>query len=58
MIGTGFAYVTTTLSNFMIGATPPQKLAYAASAVALFVYACGFLLSFKLPEPQSAALPE
>ena len=42
----------------MFGSTPSQKLAYAAAAVALFVYVCGFLLSFKLPEPASAELPE
>jgi len=58
MLGTSFAYVTTQLSNVMPGATPPVKLAYSASAVALFVYLVGFLLSFALPEPQSEKLPE
>lgn len=58
MLGTSFAYVTTTLSNSMMGNSPAQKLAYAASAVALFVYICGFLLSFALPEPRGEELPE
>lgn len=58
MLGTSAAYVTTSLSNTMTGATPATKLAYAASAVALFVYLCGFLLSFKLPEPARLELPE
>lgn len=58
MLGTSAAYVTTSLSNTMHGGSPAVKLAYAASAVALFVYLCGFLLSFKLPEPARQELPE
>ncbi|MCC7157875.1 MAG: MFS transporter [Bryobacterales bacterium] len=58
MLGTSAAYVTTSLSNTMPGASPATKLAYAAGAVALFVYLCGFLLSFKLPEPAHQELPE
>jgi hypothetical protein len=58
MIGTFMAVVTAQLANSMPGATPPTKLAYAASAVALGVYAVGFLASFALPEPKGTALPE
>jgi hypothetical protein len=42
----------------MPGMTPFTKLAYAASAVALLVYAVGFLSSFWLPEPRQDRLPE
>jgi hypothetical protein len=52
MVGTSFAAVTAQLSGVMPGATPPTKLAYAAAAVALFVYVIGFLASFALPEPE------
>ena len=58
MIGTSFAAVTVQLSNSMPGATPPAQLAVAAAAVALFVYAAGFALSFYLPEPDHSKLPE
>lgn len=50
MLGTSAALVTTTLANMM-------PMAYAAAAVALFVYVCGFALSFMLPEPPQK-LPE
>jgi MFS family permease len=58
MIGTSAALVTTTLANVMPGATPSDKLAYAAAAVAFGVYAIGFAASFALPEPKGAQLPE
>jgi MFS family permease len=58
MIGTFMAVVTAQLANSMPGTTPPTKLAYAAAAVALGVYAVGFLASFALPEPKSGDLPE
>ena len=58
MIGTMFALVTTKLSNITPGSTPAMKLAYAAAAVALFVYLAGFISSFWLPEPQHEELPE
>jgi hypothetical protein len=41
----------------MPGVGPFTKLAYAASAVALLVYAGGFISSFWLPEPPQK-LPE
>jgi len=58
MIGTSAALLTTQLAIAMPGATPFSKLAYAASAVALLVYAVGFLSSFWLPEPREDKLPE
>jgi nitrate/nitrite transporter NarK len=58
MVGTSAAYVTTQLTNVMPGASPSIKLAYAAAAVAAFVYIAGFLLSFSLPEPSREQLPE
>ena len=58
MIGTSAALLTTQLANVMPGATPFAKLAYSASAVALLVYAVGFLASFWLPEPQRDKLPD
>ena len=58
MIGTGFAFVTTQLTNVMPGATPQTRLALAAGAVGLFVYAAGLFTSQWLQEPKSEALPE
>jgi MFS family permease len=58
MLGTSFAYVTTAVVQPMMSGPPPVALAKAATLVAAFVYACGFLLSFKLPEPSSQALPD
>jgi hypothetical protein len=57
MLGTSFAYVTTTLASNLSG-SPHVQLATAAAAVALFVYVVGFGLSFFLPEPKGEALPE
>ncbi len=60
MIGTSFAWVTSTLAvqPFMPGGAAPAKVAFAAAAVGLFVYAAGFIVSFWLPEPKRDALPE
>ena len=58
MLGTGFAFVTTTLTNYMPGATPPLRLAVAATIVGIFVYTAGFICSFFLPEPKGEELPE
>lgn len=58
MLGTGFAFVTTQLTNVMPGATPQMRLAYASAAVALFVYGVGLFCSALLPEPKSDRLPE
>jgi len=51
MIGTAFGAVTAQLVNFMPGGSAATKFAYAAAAVATFVYVAGFALSFHLPEP-------
>jgi len=51
MLGTSAAYVTTHLAGSMTGATPSVRLAYAAAAVALFIYALAMTLTFFLPEP-------
>jgi hypothetical protein len=58
MLGTGAAFVTTTLANTMPGATPSLKLTYACAAVAFAVYAVGLAVSSFLPEPKSETLPE
>jgi MFS family permease len=58
MLGTGFAFVTTQLTNVMPGTTPPMRLAYASALVALLVYGGGLIASAFLPEPKSEALPE
>jgi MFS family permease len=58
MLGTGFAFVTTQLTNQMPGATPQTRLAYAAALVSLGVYVTGFAISWWLPEPKGEALPE
>jgi len=57
MLGTGFAFVTTTLASNLAGA-PHVQLAKAAAIVGAFVYVCGFALSFFLPEPKSDQLPD
>jgi MFS family permease len=51
MLGTSAAYVTTHLAVAMPGAAAATRLAYAAAAVALAIYALGLTLSFFLPEP-------
>jgi hypothetical protein len=51
MLGTSAAYITTHLRAHMPGTSPATKLAYAAAAVALFVYLLALTLSFFLPEP-------
>ena len=58
MLGTGFAFVTTQLTNVMPGATPPTRLAYAAALVGFAVYFAGFIASWFMPEPKGQALPE
>ena len=58
MLGTGFAFVTTTLTNYVPGPTPPLRLAVAAAIVGTTVYAAGLICSFFLPEPKGDELPE
>jgi MFS family permease len=58
MIGTCAALLTTQLVVSMPGATLPEQLAYAAALVGTSVYVLGFAMSFLLPEPGEADLPE
>jgi MFS family permease len=58
MLGTGFAFVTTTLTNYTPGASPQMRLAVAATIVGTFVYLAGFVCSFFLPEPKGEDLPD
>ena len=52
MIGTSAALLTTTLAVNMPGATPYERMGYAAAIVALLVYVVGFIASFWLPQPK------
>ena len=58
LIGTSFAWVTTTLAKTSDVAYAPTKLAYTAAGIAFAVYLAGFLLSFALPEPKAEDLPD
>jgi len=60
MIGTSFAAVLFAISGseWMFGKSPTEKLAYTAAAIGTFVFAANLLLSFWLPEPAHAELPE
>jgi hypothetical protein len=58
MIGTSFALLTSELALFMPGATDAVKMAAAATAVGTFAYIGNLILSFWLPEPTHAELPE
>ena len=58
MLGTSFAFVTTVLVVPWMSGSHHVQLAHAAALVALFVYACAFILSFWLPEPEGEELPE
>ena len=57
MLGTSASYVTTHLASLMPGISPGIKLAYAAAAVGVGVYALALVLTFWLPEPP-VKLPE
>ncbi len=62
LIGTGFAWVAQTVTGFAWlfpeSMSGPAKLAYTAAAIALFVYAVNFILSFFMTEPAREDLPE
>jgi MFS family permease len=58
LIGTFAAVVTGRLAPMMPGETPFGRLALAAAAVALVIYAIGLIASFKLPEPTAENLPD
>lgn len=51
------AIATTQLANFAPGTTPSARLAVSMAAVTGAAVLCGFLLSWRLPEP-AAVLPE
>ncbi len=52
LIGTSFAWVTTTLAATSDLAAAPAKLAYTAAGIGVGVYLVGLILSFWLPEPK------
>jgi hypothetical protein len=52
LIGTSFAWLTTTLAATSNPADAPAKLAYTAAAVGFSVYFLGLVLSYFLPEPK------
>lgn len=56
LIGTSFAWVTTTLATTTDMAAAPAKLAYTAAAVGFGVYLVSLVLSFFLPEPKEELL--
>lgn len=58
LIGTSFAWVTTTLATTSDPAQAPAKLAYTAAAVGVAVYVVGIALSFFLPEPPAEPAAE
>ena len=58
MIGTSFAWLTSTLAVTADRANAPARVALVAGCVGLGVYLVGFIASFWLPEPQAEELPE
>jgi hypothetical protein len=58
LIGTFAAVVTGRLAQYMPGDAAAAKLALAAAAVAVGVYAVGLIASYKLPEPTAENLPD
>jgi nitrate/nitrite transporter NarK len=58
MLGTSAAFLTTTLVNWMPGASASEKLARSAALVGLSVCVIGVAASFWLPEPKQQELPE
>jgi MFS family permease len=51
MLGTFPALITTSLANYVSGATPARQLSYAAGIVGLSCYVLGLVFSIWLPEP-------
>jgi MFS family permease len=56
MMGTSFAWVSSTLAGMFHFGSPAVNSAYAAAAVGLFVYAVGSVACFFLPEPKPGTL--
>ena len=58
MIGTMAALVTVQLVSSMPGDTVPVRLAYASAIVGTTAYVIGVAVSYWLPEPKQAELPD
>jgi hypothetical protein len=58
MLVTSFSYVTPAIVKPVMSGAQPIALAKAAALVGLFVYLCGVITSFFLPEPKGEELPE
>jgi len=58
LLGTSFAWITTTLAITTDRAYAPTKLAFVSAAVGFAVYLVGFVASYWLPEPKREELPE
>jgi MFS family permease len=60
MIGTPFAALTQylALQSFVPGATPPEKTAVVAAAVATLLFLVNLIFSFVLPEPKPGSVEE
>lgn len=60
MLGTSFAWITTTIVASTSASTIPAttRLAYTGAGVAIFVFVGAFILSFYLPEPAAEELPD
>jgi hypothetical protein len=56
MIGTTFAFFTSTLSAWAPGDTDAERMAYAAAGMGLFAYVMGLVLSFFLPQPKEETM--
>lgn len=56
LIGTSFAWITTTLATTADIAAASAKLAYTAAAIGFSVYLVSLILSFFLPEPKEELL--
>ena len=58
MLGTSFAYFTSTLSAYMPGDDDATRMAYTSAAIGFGVFLMGFILSFWLPEPREETMRE
>jgi MFS family permease len=58
MIGTSFAWITSSLAVTPDRANAPMKVAMVAATIGFLVYLVGFIASFWLPEPGREDLPE
>ena len=58
LIGSSAAFVTPQLASMFDAANPTMRLAWAMAVVAIVALGAGCVLTFWIPEPQSADLPE